>query len=431
VVGDLPEFHKEDFTTIFEGIIYPTAGAQVLFGTWGGATSNQNAFVCETTANQGLQFYILSQAGGGSIHLNRVTGANTVRPGDHITVIWRRAGTNSKIYVHRRERFPGDIAATLTFDDTISGTPNSGPGADLLTVGAYIGTASGFLDMDVGDLAIVARSITDDEVAAFQTWADGRYDFPFVSYASSRALVIGVDLGTGAGGGADDLHPNDAGHAKIGQCMWDNQQALTASLGLTGGVARIATCGDSRMDGFNSTANNTTGRAVRAALAAGASYTDTPVGPASGKGGNTFALSGMLERATSRAPANKGFSHRSPGTNSVDVYMGPGGLYRDVDVAHFLLGVNNIGAAGPFMDHDIMFERLLTAVYMRDQVLSAAGHAIGFSFLTEPSSAVTTTGWAQRIAFAFNRELHALVAKLRELGIPAEISNIHDDSYYP
>lgn len=432
VVGDLPEFHKEDFTIFYEGIPYHDAGARCLLGTWGGATSNENAIVVESTASQGLQFYLLSQTGGGTIHLNHATAANSVRPGDHITLVWRRAGTASRIHIHRRARFPGDVDATITHDDTIAGTPSSGAGAALLTVGAYTGLASGFCDQDVSDLAVFDRSITDAELAQLQAWADRCYDFPFESFASNRPLIVNTDIGSGAGGGADDLHPNDSGQSKIGNAMWDAQQVLTAALGFTSGIVRVATCGDSRMDGYNSSASNTTGRAVRAALAVGAPYTDTPIGPASAaKGGVTFALSGMIERESSRSPS-KGFSHRTPGTHSADVRMGPGQPYRDVHIAHFLLGVNNLGSGvGGWMIHDVIYERLQTILYMRDQVAAAAGHAIGVCLLTEPSITTTTTGWSQRLAFAFNRELHALVQKLRAHGILAVLANLHDDTYNP
>jgi hypothetical protein len=432
-VGDLPEFHKENFTIIYEGIVYPSTSAQCLLGTWGGSTSNQNSISVESTANQGLQFYILSQTGGGSTHLNRSTANNSVRPGDHITLVWRRSGTSSRIYIHRRPRFPGDSDSTITHDDTISGTPSSGNGASVLTVGSYIGLASGFMDQDISDLIVLDRSITDQELTNFQSWADSRYDFGFISYTSSRPLIINTDLGVSAGGGADNLHPNDSGHSKIGNCMWDNDKSLAMIMNLSG-VVRVATCGDSRMDGYNSSGTPTTGRAVRASLATlSASYTDTPVGPASAaKGGVTFALSGLVEREDSRMVSSKGWSYRTPGTNSVDVYMGPSGSYRDVDIAHFLLGVNNLGSGvGSYMIHDIMYERLQTILYMKSQVEDATNHSIGISLLTEPSSATTTTGFSQRMAFAINRELHALVQKLRSLGIPVAISNLHDDTYYP
>lgn len=429
-VGDLPEFHKEDFTIIFEGVVYTTVASQALLGTWGGGTSNQNSISVETTGTQGLQFYITSQTGGGTVHLNRATAANSVRPGDHITLVWRRSGADSKIYIHRRARYPGDTDATITHNDTISGTPSAGASASVLTVGSYIGLASGFMDQDLSDLIVVDRSITDDELNSFQAWADTAYDFAFVAYTSNRPLIINTDLGVGAGGGADDLHPNDSGHSKIGNCMWDNDQAIATAMGLSAGTVNIATCGDSRMDGFNSSGTTTTARAVRATLAAGASYTDTPVGPASGsKGGVTFAISGMVERESTRTGASKGFSHRTPGTNSVDVHMAAGQPYRDVHIAHFLLGVNYLDGVGDWMIHDQMYERLQTILYMQTQVEDATAHTIGISIINEPSSAVTTTGFTQRMTFAFNRELHALVNRLNQLGIACAISNIHDDTY--
>lgn len=430
-LSDWPAFHKDNFTLIFEGVLLGSSAPQALLTTWGGSTSNQNSISIEKGASETLQFYITSQTGGGSVHLNRLTTTGTVRQGDRISLVWRRGGTSSQIYIRRRARFPGDTDQVTTYTDTITGTPHSGDEAGFLTCGSYIGLASGFLSADFSDIIVLNRSISDSELSSYSSWAQSEYDFPWIGYESNQPLLNNVDIGAGAGGGADSRHPNNAGHLKMGNAMWANQRFLTTELGLTGGNVYVATIGDSRMDGYNAVGNSNTARAVCHSLALlSASYSDVVIGPAGAYGTGTFAISGMIERENTRT-ASKGTSYRTPGTNSIDVYMGPSGSYQNAHIIHFLLGTNDFASGiGPMMFHDSLYERVLTCEYIRSRVMSSSAHSVGISILNEPIQADGASS-AQRLVFARNRDYHALIRELRRRGFSVAISNLHDTTYLP
>lgn len=406
-VGDWPAWHLDDFTIIVEGYCWQSAGNDIPFVTcWSVGSSNENAIFFGThSANNTLRAFITSTTGGGTSHLpNAVTANGTLRPGDRFTAIWRRSGTTSRLYLRRRARFPTDVDVVTTDTDTITGTINTGAPVGMITIGSNRLTTGNYADAEISDVLLFNRSITDDELALYVTWSTTRYDFPWINYASTHILTPFTDFN------GDNIHPNDAGQADIGAAMWANQQAIAAEMGLTSGIVRIATCGDSRMDGFTASGSATTGRQVRANLAAGASYTDTPVGPSSpgGYGGVTFALSSSIERGHAFS-ASPGFSYRTPSAGSIDQHMAPGELYRDVDIAHFLLGINDLNIAlNAVRARDHLYERYLSILYMQAQVQDAAGHAIGVGLLTEPSTGITATGYLQRIIFARNREYHHL-----------------------
>lgn len=429
-VGDWPAWHLDDFTIIVEGYCWQFAGTDVPFITcWSVGSSNENAIFLGTHAsNNTLRAFITSTTGGGTSHLpNAVTANGTLRPGDRFTAIWRRAGTTSRLYLRRKARFPLDVDVVTTDTDTITGTINTGAPVGMMTIGSNRLTTGTYADVDISDVLLFNRSITDDELNQYVTWSTSRYDFPWINYASTNALTVVTDFN------GDHIHLNDTGHAKFGASMWANQQAIAAEMGLTSGIVRIATCGDSRMDGFTASGAATTGRQVRANLAAGASYIDTPVGPASpgGYGGVTFALSSTIERGHAFS-ASPGFSYRTPSAGSIDQHMAPGELYRNVDIAHFLIGINDLNATlNAIRARDHTYERYLSILYMQAQVQEAASHAMGVSLLTEPSTGLTATGYLQRAIFARNREYHALVRALRRQGIVSAISNLHDDTYNP
>ena len=76
------------------------------------------------------------------------------------------------------------------------------------------------------------RRMSPIELARMVSREKYTYDFPFTTYTADRPLLIqaGGDLGAVAGGGADNLHPNDQGLGKVGLCIADMVIDIAAAI---------------------------------------------------------------------------------------------------------------------------------------------------------------------------------------------------------
>lgn len=391
---------------------------------WGGGTSNQNAFSIEYNDATGVvTVYVTSRTGGGTVHITAATSAGTVRLGDVFTLTFKhKVDKTWTLKIVREARDVGSSQQTYNHSGSYASTISTAAPDFGLTIGSYGGLAS-FGSSRIHSLAIMQiGSSTDAQITAWENALAARCNFAFLAYDSTQELL------QGSGDFTDGTHWDTPGHTKVGAMMVALEQSIVTALGYVGTI-KVGVIGDSRISGTPPTPS--LANSCRAYAQTNATFTRSAVGPVDDGSGtaskNHFGLSARVMRSNSGGQV--GHSQRSAHAASIDAYVGSGKSYNDTDVWSWCIGVNDIvGAARPF-EYDNVDERLRTMEYCYAQQRTLA-RVPGFVVMNEPTTGSTTTGPAQRLIRAYNRELHAMVANARGQGFKVAFGDLNETTYH-
>lgn len=406
---------------------YVAMRVQVLGGgpivtNWGGSTSNENALQIDfDEANYQINVFVTTKPG--IVAIAATTPLGSIKSGDVFTLLFRHNLDQSwSLEITREPRFPGDAQAVIPLSGSHAVVLDNTPASHPLQLCKSGGSAT-YANARIHSVAIgVVSAATTANFASYKLDVANSCNFSFLPFDADSPLLFPVDY-------FDATHWNDLGQAKVGAIAAQMEAAAVALNGLIGPV-RVGVIGDSRLQGFGATMMGVTD--ARAVMQTLTTFSRLAVGPVNDGSGTPSALhfcrSGYITRTVPLSQL--GHSQRTPQADSIQAFIGPGGLYNTTRGLTACLGVNEIVSSPNLAFYDAPDELVRIFEYVALQISQLLGLSVFFVLLNEPVTGSTLGGPAQHLLRARNRAYHAFVRYFRTFAT-VMMGNLNDTTYFP